>query len=132
MYKRIRSLSDKRRILAEYQDLEHPMLEAVKKGDAVGVQRLAMNLGSDAVNEQDAEGWTPLHEASTRGRADIVKVLLNFQANPNVLSQVRGSRRSPLWRAQARFDVHLISRDHASIQRVSFIERPCTTPPPVV
>jgi ankyrin repeat protein len=88
MYRRIRTMSDRRKVLQEYSHLAHPILEAVKKGDIVAVDRLSKHLGPDDINQQDADGWTALHEAATRGEPEMVRSLLDAKAHPDVPSKV--------------------------------------------
>ena len=35
-------------------------------------------------NTQDHNGWTPLHEVAQRKRLDLVRLLLDAGANPNI------------------------------------------------
>ena len=35
-------------------------------------------------DEYDQPGWTPLLEASSKGRVDCIRALLKFKADPNV------------------------------------------------
>lgn len=51
--------------------------------------------GAFDVNEVLSDGWTHLHEACSRGRAETVRVLLEHGADPN-LHAVFGLRETPL------------------------------------
>ena len=44
-----------------------------------------------SVNTQDHAGWTPLHEACNNGYNDILELLLEFGADPN-LAAADGTR----------------------------------------
>lgn len=37
-------------------------------------------------NAKDYAGWTPLHEACSRGHPDVVKVLVKYNADVNACS----------------------------------------------
>lgn len=41
--------------------------------------------GSDS-NAKDNAGWTPLHEACSRGHSDVVRVLVKYNADVNACS----------------------------------------------
>lgn len=69
--------------------------ERVLKADLEGTQEAILQ-GVD-LNELDTFGHTALHWAVFGGYEDIVKVLLEAGANPNVLSK---DGVTPKWRAQ--------------------------------
>jgi hypothetical protein len=55
------------------------LIEAVKAGKLSNVEEL-LNAGAD-VNEQDAQGWTPLNRAAGGGNLEVVKLLLDRGAD---------------------------------------------------
>jgi len=70
----------------------HPILDAVRVDD-VSELRALLELGGNAnevitedsvKDEYDQPGWTPLLEASSKGRVDCIRALLKFKADPNV------------------------------------------------
>lgn len=70
----------------------HPILDAVRLDDSVELRAL-LELGGDAnetitedkvKDEYDQIGWTPLLEASNKGRVECIRSLLKFKANANV------------------------------------------------
>ena len=58
---------------------------ASRKGD-VGRLRDLLSTNPQFVNEQDHSGYTPLHEAANHGHSDCVKLLLDYNANINVVN----------------------------------------------
>ena len=50
------------------------------------------------VNKRDANGWTPLHEATRGGYLDVVKFLIENGADPNMTTGDKGG--STLWWAK--------------------------------
>jgi ankyrin repeat protein len=56
---------------------------ACRKGQLSRVSQLLAFDGVD-VNASDNFGWTPLHESACHGRADIVKLLLDFRPKNQV------------------------------------------------
>ena len=74
---------------------EYILHSKVLESDLEGVQEAILN-GAD-LNELDTFGHTALHWAVFRGYFDIVKVLLNAGANPNIISK---DGVTPKWRAQ--------------------------------
>lgn len=62
-----------------------PLIYACK-GGRVGVVRIfAQHLGAKRLDERDdEEGWTALHQAARRGRADTVRALLFAGADPSI------------------------------------------------
>ena len=63
---------------------ECPLCKAAHKGDMVEVKRL-LAAGAD-VNAVDKGGWSALMFAVFWGRSEVVKILLDADANPNVVS----------------------------------------------
>ena len=61
---------------------ETPLQVASAKGDEVKVRTLLED-GANC-NTQDNAGWTPLHDAVTGARTGVVRILLQFGANPSV------------------------------------------------
>ena len=70
----------------------HPILDVVRVDDPSELRAL-LELGGDAnevitedkvKDEYDQLGWTPLLEASSKGRVDCMRTLLKFNADPNV------------------------------------------------
>ena len=59
------------------------LFDAVVTGDLAEVKRLVVSCGVDP-NVKDNDGRTPLHRAAKRGHVDIVKLLLEHGANPNI------------------------------------------------
>ena len=56
------------------------ILYAAKKGDTALIPIL-LKYYSSGLNEQDAEGWTPLLWAAKKGYVDTVKLLIDKGAN---------------------------------------------------
>ncbi|XP_050700935.1 adhesion G protein-coupled receptor L4-like isoform X2 [Eriocheir sinensis] len=68
--------------------------EAADLNDAVKLEqtdavRALLSAGAN-VNVTDSLGWTPLHNAAYTGQADMVRVLLMHQANPDTPEPVHG------------------------------------------
>ena len=74
---------------------KYPLHEKVLEADLDGVQK-AISQSVD-LNELDSLGNTALHWAVFGGYKDIVKVLLEAGANPNVISK---DGVNATWRAQ--------------------------------
>ena len=64
--------------IADNED-ETPLLAAARSGLTNVVQQL-VRIETVDVNRSDCGGWTPLHEASTRGDRDMTQTLLKFGA----------------------------------------------------
>lgn len=60
----------------------HLLIEAVQQGDVARIQQL-LEQGADVNVQEDAGGWTPLHNAVQSGRVDIVRLLLRHGADPH-------------------------------------------------
>lgn len=73
----------------------HPLMDAVKRGDAAEVERLARERAD--VDAIDPWGDTALHAAIDRGDARVVRLLLDAGADPNLAR--RGAAQLPLDRA---------------------------------
>jgi len=58
---------------------------AAVKGD-VTAARMWLEKGANA-NTVDNAGWSPLHEAAIMGCQELVKLLLDYRANPNIHAQ---------------------------------------------
>jgi len=67
------------------------LLQAIARGDAADVRNHLL-LGAD-VNEKNKQGWTPLHFATVRGKAECAKVLVENGAG---LNPCTGTGKTPL------------------------------------
>lgn len=67
------------------------ILHSIAKGDAADVRNHLL-LGAD-VNEQNKQGWTPLHFAAVRGQTECARVLIENGADMNPLT---GTEKTPL------------------------------------
>ena len=56
--------------------------DAAQKGDVAELKKILAD-DPDSVKELDEKGWTPLHLASTFGKLDAVKLLIENKADPN-------------------------------------------------
>ena len=65
---------------------EKQMIKAAKKGDVVVLKQL-LKLDPTLTNARDKDGSTPLHCASWKGHAEVVKALLDAGADINAKSQ---------------------------------------------
>ena len=71
--------------------------QAAQDGDLEAIKE---HVGNDKkiVNKQDANGWTPLHEATRGGHLDVVKFLIENGADPNMTTGRNGG--TTLWWAK--------------------------------
>jgi len=69
----------------KFQDERQPLHWACSGGHDIIVEYL-LNVCNAPVDEPDDSGWTPLIIASSAGRENIVKMLLDKDANPNNLT----------------------------------------------
>ncbi|KAF5363879.1 hypothetical protein D9756_000064 [Leucocoprinus leucothites] len=61
-----------------------PCLPSNPDISGIGVQTVILSeLGAD-LNTQDSNGWTALHFAAKNGHTEIVKVLAELKADPNL------------------------------------------------
>jgi ankyrin repeat protein len=97
---------------------------AAGSGDLAEVKRLVIGCGVDP-NIQDKDGETPLHLAAWDGHLDVVELLLEHGANPNIQENKYG--KTPLHYAVSRrlenkFGRTLlhftVSRRHVDVARV--------------
>ena len=58
---------------------------AAQSGNAEELKKI-VNEVENLVNEKDSNGWTPLHEGARAGHREVVKVLLDHEANVNELT----------------------------------------------
>jgi ankyrin repeat protein len=65
---------------------EKLMIKAAKKGDVAGVKQL-LKIDPSLSGARDKDGSTPLHCASWKGHAEVVKALLDAGADINAKSQ---------------------------------------------
>ena len=76
--------------------MEKQLIVAVQQGDRELVKKLLLE-GTN-VNEQDEQGWTPLHWSAGSGNVDIVRLLLDHHADVTVKGR---DNRIPLMVARA-------------------------------
>eukprot|EP00804_Cyclotella_cryptica_P021530 CCRYP_005823-RB/>CCRYP_005823-RB protein AED:0.42 eAED:0.42 QI:104/1/1/1/0.66/0.5/4/324/478 len=68
---------------------------AAQDGDVDGLSKVIDKLGH-LLNSKDANGWTPLHEASRAGHVEVVKLLVERGANINERTN-EGKGETPLY-----------------------------------
>lgn len=86
------------------------LMDAVKNNHAVEVKNILQNMRKIMNNDQvkrfvdslDAEGYAPLHRAAIENNYEIMKLLLEYDANPNVRcirpeNRVQGGKLSTLF-----------------------------------
>jgi 26S proteasome non-ATPase regulatory subunit 10 len=78
---------------------------AVVGGNMNLVQLLVERCGSEKINLQDSEGWTPLTSAVSCGFEEIVKFLLSLGADPN---STNAQKRTPLHYAASKGRVPIV------------------------
>ena len=69
----------------------------IAQSDRIYVVKLLINGGAQP-NKEDNLGWTPLHHAASMGRREMVEILLEMGADPNITSGYHG--RTPLFLAE--------------------------------
>ena len=62
---------------------------AIAESERKDIVKLLINGGAH-LNKQNDRGWTPLHMAVRRGQREMVEVLLEMGADPNIVSQRNG------------------------------------------
>uniref|UniRef100_A0A7S2YGP5 Fe2OG dioxygenase domain-containing protein n=1 Tax=Entomoneis paludosa TaxID=265537 RepID=A0A7S2YGP5_9STRA len=82
--------------------------QAAQEGD-LSMLKEHVTKDKQVVNKQDANGWTPLHEATRAGHFDMVKYLIEQGADPNIKTGKRGG--TALWWAKNEHD-----EDHPIIE----------------
>jgi len=107
-----------------------PIHEAARQGDVEAVRRL-LEARPELLHARDLNGWTPLHWAADRGRAELTALLLERGADPD---HVAGNRTRPLHLVKdaesarlligAGADVHAPSRSGTPIHRAAVRGRP--------
>jgi len=70
---------------------------AAQAGD-LNTLKVHLSKDKELVNKQDANGWTPLHEATRGGHLDMVKYLIEQGADPNIKTGGEGG--TALWWAK--------------------------------
>lgn len=75
-------MNDPSKAMAKYQDERQPLHWACSGGHDVVVDYL-LNVCNVPVDDADDSGWTPLIIASSAGHENIVKTLLQCDADPN-------------------------------------------------
>ena len=63
------------------------IFDAVQNGDIIRVREL-LDSGVDPDSKYEFNGKTPLHVASGLGHTDIVELLLEYDANPNIRNNI--------------------------------------------
>lgn len=61
-----------------------PLMLAAAKGQMGVVHTLVQHTGGQGLDEQDSDGWTAMHHAVSKNRADVVRLLLVSKADPTV------------------------------------------------
>ena len=69
----------------------------ISESGRTDVVKLLINGGAQP-NKEDNLGWTPLHHAASMGRREMVEILLEMGADPNITSGRHG--RTPLFLAE--------------------------------
>jgi hypothetical protein len=64
------------------ETIEDKVHLAAQSGDGAQLTKL-MRMDTQLAHLEDANGWTPLHEASRAGHVDAVRLLLSYAADPN-------------------------------------------------
>jgi prolyl 4-hydroxylase len=64
------------------ETIEDKVHSAAQSGNGAQLTKL-MRMDTQLAHLEDANGWTPLHEASRAGHADAVRLLLSYAADPN-------------------------------------------------
>jgi prolyl 4-hydroxylase len=64
------------------ETIEDKVHSAAQSGNGAQLTKL-MRMDSKLAHLEDANGWTPLHEASRAGHVDAVQLLLSYGADPN-------------------------------------------------
>jgi ankyrin repeat protein len=100
--------------LAQTNPLNDELLAAARKSDAAAVKALLAK-GAD-VNAKSAYGATPLFFACDRGSAEVVKVLLDAGADPNI--------RDTFYKATP--TIWAVQRDHAEVVKLLVEKAPQT------
>lgn len=80
--------------------------KAAQSGDYEALKEVIEAL-NEAVNQKDANGWTPLHEGSRAGHLEIVKYLVDKGANVN--EQTFGGETPLYWAEHEHGESHPIS-----------------------
>jgi ankyrin repeat protein len=62
-----------------------PLMLAVASGDLEATREIMTTLGADG-NRTENDGWTALHFAANAGHAEIVKLLLESNCDPTILT----------------------------------------------
>ncbi|KAL8686389.1 MAG: hypothetical protein Q9224_005461, partial [Gallowayella concinna] len=81
---------DKLERLRRAENQRDALINAVKQGDDLLLE-LAIEEGAN-VNAKGADGKAPLHLAALQGNPDIVQLLIDHHANPNISASIRGDR----------------------------------------
>lgn len=87
-------------------DKVKPLITAIKKGDMRHISKILKYRNVD-VNQPNSRGWTPLIVACEKGRADIVRLLLDAGANVNQKSMNKYEE-SPLSVAVGGCDIRIM------------------------
>jgi ankyrin repeat protein len=64
------------------ETIEDKVHSAAQSGNGAQLTKL-MRMDTQLAHLEDANGWTPLHEASRAGHVDAVRLLLSYAADPN-------------------------------------------------
>tara|TARA_R110002124_G_scaffold119535_2_gene277339 strand:+ start:795 stop:1550 length:756 start_codon:yes stop_codon:yes gene_type:complete len=88
--------------------LGEKLINTVENGDLDGVRDLVLNHNAPVNYAND--GWTPLIKAASRGYMEILRFLIDHDADPNLRS---GDQWTPLWGA--------ISSDHDNLEVVEYL-----------
>lgn len=77
-------------LMGQWPSSQTPLIQAAAKGDFEIVQML-LRAGA-AVDAAEAEGTTALHQAVMAGHADVVRLLLDHGADPEIQTDGQGRR----------------------------------------
>ncbi len=92
-----------------------PLMQAAKTGDAAKIEKLIDN--GVHLDETSEYGWTALMFAANAGHSDVVRLLLNAGANPNIESQrITGNTQAPYPKSNALREA--IDNDHLELARI--------------